>query len=89
MRQRINSFGYIKYKDINKYLTENSVYGLTARFEDQYIVYSYVIMYRHNKKDPEELYVKVSQNSKLVVSACTNWGRKFNNVDELKNYTKR
>jgi len=35
------------------------------------------------------LYVEVSQTSKLVIGAWTNWGKKFNNIDELKTYTKR
>ena len=46
-------------------------------------------MYRFNKKDPEMLYVEVSQTSKLVIGVWTNWGKKFKNVEELKTYTKR
>ena len=89
MRQRINSFGYIKYKDLNNYLTDNKVFGLIAKYDGDFIIYTYVIMFRENKKDPEELYIKVSRNSKLVVGANTNRGKIFNNVDELKQYTKR
>ena len=89
MRQRINSFGYIKYKDLNNYLTDNKVFGLTGKYDGDFIIYTYVIMFRENKKDPEELYIKVSQTSKLVIDAWTNWGKKFNNVEELKTYTKR
>ena len=89
MRQRINSFGYIKYKDLNNYLTDNKVFGLTGKYDGDFIIYTYVIMFRENKKDPEELYIKVSRNSKLVVGANTNRGKIFNNVDELKQYTKR
>ena len=46
-------------------------------------------MFRETKKDPEMLFVEVSKASKLVLKAWTNKGRKFNNIDELKKYTKR
>lgn len=89
MRPRINSFGKITYTELNKYLTENAVYGFVVEIKKDTYVYSYNIMYRFNKKDPEMLYVEVSQTSKLVIGAWTNWGKKFNNIDELKKYTKR
>ena len=88
MRPRINSFGKIFYKDLNKYLMENQVYGFTVKIDNNTFIYSYHIMFRENKKDPEMLFIKVSSNSKLVLSAYTDRGRKFNSVDELKNYTK-
>lgn len=89
MRPRISSFGKITYSEINKYLTENAVYGFVVEIKKDTYVYTYNIMYRSNKKDPEILYLEVSQVSKLVVGAWTNCGRKFNNVEELKTYTKR
>ncbi len=89
MRPRISSFGKIAYSEINKYLTENAVYGFVVEIMKDTYVYTYNIMYRSNKKDPEILYLEVSQVSKLVVGAWTNWGRKFNNIEELKKYTKR
>lgn len=89
MRPRINTFGKITRKDLDSYLTDNQVYGFTVKIGRDILTYSYNIMYRHNKKEPEMLFVDVSQNSKLVLGAYTNRGRKFNNIDELKKYTKR
>ena len=45
-------------------------------------------MFRKTTKDPEMLFIEVSRVSKLVLKAWTNMGKKFNNVDELKRYTK-
>ena len=89
MRPRINSFGKIFYKDLNKYLTENQVYGFTVKIDNNTFIYSYHIMFRRNKEAPEMLYIEVSQSSKLVLRAWTNKGKNFNNIDELKNYTKK
>ena len=89
MRPRINTFGKITYKELNEYLTKNAVYGMTVKIMDSTLIYSYSIMYRFNKKDPEILYIEVSQASKFVLKAWTNWGKKFNNINDLKNYTKR
>lgn len=89
MRPRINYFGKITYNELNQYLTENQVYGFTAKINDSTIVYSYHIMFRKNKENPEMLFIEVSQNSKLVLKAWTNKGNVFNNIDELKKYTKR
>lgn len=89
MRPRINTFGKITYKELHEYLTENQVYGFTAKIEICTIIYSYHIMFRENKKDPEMLFVEVSQTSKLVLRAWTDRGMKFNNADELKKYTKK
>ena len=89
MRPRINIFGKITRKELDKYLTENQVYGFTVKINDSTFVYSYHIMFRETKKDPEMLFVEVSKASKLVLKAWTDKGRKFNNIDELKNYTKR
>ena len=79
----------ITYRELDKYLLENQVYGFTAKIETCTIIYSYHIMYRENKKDPEMLFIEVSQSSKLVLRAWTDRGMKFNNVDELKKYTKK
>ena len=89
MRPRINTFGKITRKELDKYLTENQVYGFTAKINDSTFVYSYHIMFRETKKDPEMLFVEVSKASKLVLGAWTNKGKKFNNINDLKNYTKR
>lgn len=89
MRPRINTVGKITRKELDKYLTENQVYGFTVKINDSTFVYSYYIMFRETKKDPEMLFVEVSKTSKLVLKAWTNKGRKFNNIDELKKYTKR
>ena len=89
MRPRINGFGKITRKELDKYLTENQVYGFTVKINESTFVYSYHIMFRENKKDPEMLFVEVSKSSKLVLKAWTNRGKTFNNIDELKKYTKR
>ena len=89
MRPRISTFGRITRKELEQYLNENQVYGLTAKVNEDTITYSYIMMFRDNKKDPEILYVKVSKASKLVLNAYTDRGKKFNNVDELKKYTKK
>ena len=88
MRPRINNFGRISYTELNKYLYSNSVYGFTASTKDTTIAYTYFIMFRNTKEDPEMLLVEVSRASKLVLKAWTNKGKKFNNVDELKRYTR-
>ena len=88
MRPRINNFGRISYTELNKYLYSNSVYGFTASTKDTTITYTYFIMFRNTKEDPEMLLIEVSRASKLVLKAWTNKGKKFNNVDELKRYTK-
>ena len=74
---------------LNDYLTENQVYGFVVTIREDSILYTYNIMFRNNKKDPEMLYVKVSPTSKLVLESWTNRGKKFNNIEELKTYTKR
>ena len=89
MRPRINSFGKITYKELNTYLTDNCVFGFVVTIKENTYVYSYNIMFRKNKEKPEMLFVEVSQNSKFVLKAWTDKGRKFNNINDLKNYTKR
>ena len=89
MRPRINTFGKITRKELDAYLLENKVYGFTVKIKDNTYVYSYNIMFRKNKEKPEMLFIEVSQNSKLVLKAWTDKGRKFNNINDLKNYTKR
>lgn len=89
MRPRINKFGKITFKELQTYLFDNYVFGFTAKRNINTINYTFLIMFRENKKDPEELYIEVSNNSKLVLNAFTNRGNKFNNIDELKKYTKK
>ena len=89
MRPRINTFGKITYRELDKYLLENQVYGFTVKINEDTLVYSYHIMYRENKKDPEMLFIEVSQTSKLVLKAWTDRGKNFTNINELKQYTKK
>lgn len=89
MRPRINTFGRITKKELESYLNENKVYGFTAKIKDTTFVYSYHIMFRNTRQEPEMLFVEVSKASKLVLGSWTNKGVKFNNIDELKKYTKR
>ena len=89
MRPRINTFGRITRKELEAYLNENQVYGFTVKILESTLVYSYNMMFRKNKEEPEMLFVEVSRASKLVLKACTNKGVKFNNVEDLKKYTKK
>ncbi len=89
MRPRINKFGKITRKELDKFLIENQVYGFVVGIADNELIYSYNIMFRNAIKDPEMLYVKVSKTSKLVLGSWTNRGKKFNNIDELKKFIKR
>lgn len=89
MRPRINTFGRITRKELEKYLNENQVYGFTVKILESTLVYSYNMMFRKNKEQPEMLFVEVSRASKLVLKAWTNKGVKFNNVEDLKKYTKK
>ena len=89
MRPRINTFGRITKKELEKYLNENQVYGFTVKILESTLVYSYNMMFRKNKEQPEMLFIEVSRASKLVLKAWTNKGVKFNNVEELKRYTKK
>lgn len=89
MRPRINTFGKITRKELEKYLNENQVYGFTVKRLENTLIYSYDMMFRKNKEEPEMLFVEVSRASKLVLKAWTNKGVKFNNVEDLKKYTKK
>ena len=90
MRPRINStFGVIKRKELDNYLIENQVYGFTVKVNESTLVYSYNIMFRNTREQPEMLFVEVSKTSKLVLKAWTNKGKNFKSIDELKKYTKR
>jgi len=89
MRPRINKFGKITLSELQTYLKDNYVFGFTVKRNVSTLIYTFLIMFRENKKDPEELYIEVSNNSKLVIGASTNRGKIFNNIDELKQYTKK
>lgn len=89
MRPRINTFGRITRKELEIYLNENQVYGFTVKRLENTLIYSYNMMFRKNKEEPEMLFVEVSRASKLVLKAWTNKGVKFNNVEDLKKYTKK
>lgn len=83
MRPRINKFGKITRAELDNFLTDNRIYGFIANRLDGEIIYSYHIMFRHNKKAPELLYVKVSTSSKLVLAAWTDT-HTFETINELK-----
>ena len=88
MRPRISSFGKITRKELDNYLFNNYVFGLTVKETENIFIYKYVILFKKNKEQPEELFVEVSKTSKFVNKAYTNKGIKFNNINELKSYTK-
>jgi hypothetical protein len=90
MRPRINNtFGRITRKELEKYLNDNQVYGHTVKRLDNTLIYSYDMMFRKTREQPETLFIEISYASKLVLKAWTNKGIKFNNIDNLKKYTKR
>lgn len=89
MRPRINKFGKITLNELHNYLKDNYVFGFTVKRNISTLTYTFLMMFRDNRKDPEELYIEVSNTSKLVIKATTNKGKVFNNINELKQYTKK
>jgi len=89
MRPRINKFGKITFNELQTYLNEHNVFGFTVKRNISTLTYTFLMMFRDTRKDPEELYIEVSNASKLVIGAYTNKGKNFNNIDELKQYTKK
>lgn len=89
MRPRINSFGKIHRDELDKYFNENYVHSFTVKINDKTLTYSYYLMFRNLTKQPEMIYVEVSKSSKLVLKAWTERGKIFNNIEELKKYTKK
>ena len=86
MRNRLNKgFEGITRVELSNWLIENRIYGLTAdsSHKDK-IIYKNLIMYRNNKKDPEELFFEVSKNTKKIIKVYTK-DKEFNTFDELKN----
>ena len=67
MRPRKSSFGVIQYKVLEEQLNASKVYGLFVKTLPDILIYTYVVMFRDNKKRPEELYITVSRRSKLVI----------------------
>lgn len=89
MRPRMNStFGVMKWNDLKDYFFNNYVFSFTVDINDNELTYMSYIMFRSNKKDPEKIYVKVSRTSKNVIAAWTD-NKKFNNIQEILDYTKR
>lgn len=87
MRPRINNaFDVIKFNELDSYLIENKVFGYTVKKNPNTLVYSYIMMFRNNKKKPIMLFIEVSKASKNVLNGWTDNGMKFNNIDELKAY---
>lgn len=90
MRPRINTkFGKATYSHMLQYLTDNYVFGHTVKICSDYLIYSFTMMFRDNKKSPEILFLKISTASKLVTDAWTNKGNKFDSIDSIKSYTKK
>ena len=88
MRPRINKFGKITFNELQTYLNEHNVFGFTVKRNISTLTYTFLMMFRDTRKDPEELYIEVSNASKLVIGAYLNKGKNFNNIDELYNYGK-
>ena len=89
MRPRINSFGNIKFKELQEYLNSKQIYGHTIKInDDNTYTYSFAIMHRNTRKKPNNLFINVSQTSKNVIGAYESTGKRFNNINELKLYYK-
>ena len=89
MRIRINKqFGQMTWSTLKEYLLSNSVYNYAVDISDNVLTYECLIMFRSNKLPPEKIYVKVSRTSKLVFDVYTD-KRKFNNIKEVLEYTKK
>ena len=89
MRIRINKqFGQMTWPTLKEYLLSNSVYNYAVDISDNVLTYECLIMFRSNKLPPEKIYVKVSRTSKLVFDVYTD-KRKFNNIKEVLEYTKK
>lgn len=88
MRPRINSFGKISYKELDKFLYENKVYSHTVERNENTMIYTYFIMFRNLRRKPEILMIEVSKNSKNVIGAYTYRGNKFVTIEDLKRYIK-
>ena len=67
MRPRKSSFGVIPYKVLQEQLNAAKVYGMFVKILPDVLIYTYVVMFRDNKKRPEELYITVSRRSRLVI----------------------
>lgn len=81
-------FGKITWTTLKEYFLNNSVYNYTVDISDNVLTYECLIMFRSNKLPPEKIYVKVSRTSKLVFDVYTD-KRKFNNIKEVLEYTKK
>ena len=81
-------FGKFTWAALKEYFLNNSVYNYTVNVSDNVLTYKSLIMFRNNKLPPEQIYIKVSKTSKLVFDAYTD-KRKFNNIKEVLEYTKK
>ena len=72
MRPRKTTFGTMPYKELQKFLNDNDIWGHTVHEDPDFLTYTYLVMFRRNKEAPEELYVKVSRRSKLVIHLASN-----------------
>jgi hypothetical protein len=88
MRPRKTSFGTMKFNDFKKFATENNVFGHTVHIEKDVLTYTFLAMFRDNKRPPEELYVDVSTVSKNVINVRSD-RRQFLNIDDVIEKMKR
>ena len=70
------------YRDLQIKLIESNVFGLTVKDEGELLHYKYLVMFRDNKKRPEELIITVSRRSKNVIN-ITSDRRTFQNIDDF------
>lgn len=88
MRPRKTSFGTMPFSDFKKFATENTIWGLTVRIGEDIFTYKFLVMFRDNKRKPEELEVDVSVRSKNVIHIRSD-RRTFANIDEVIETLKR
>ena len=81
MRPRKDSFGIMKYDDFKKFAIENFIWGRTVKIDKDILTYTYALMFRDNKRPPEEIKVIVSDRSKNVIKILSD-KREFSNIND-------
>ena len=78
----------MKFKDLDKYLTENYVFGIGVRDGKDVLRYKYLMMFRENKRPPEELKVYVDAKTKEVIDVRSD-RRTFKDINDVIEKTRK
>lgn len=82
MRPRKTLFGTMKFEDFKKFALDNNIHGHTVHIEKDVLTYTFLVMFRNNKRPPEELQIDVSTVSKNILHIRSDQ-RKFLNIDDV------